>query len=179
MPKITAKTEAKRILSAVQATRLMMQGQTKESACAAVGISVFVYNSWIAQGKDAIVALQNALVESERVQLTDLANMKSYLLAYLVKLITSDSISSVKDILDVLRYIDDQSKILQDKTGVNTDIDRSSEYAKKVLRGPQTQVMKSQMSVTINANPDGSATLTLPSGSDIIDLSFPETPNQA
>ena len=175
MPKLSVTTEATRIMQAMNALQMIARGVPKETACAEVGLSVWQYDSWIANGKEVLETFQNAVVEAERIRMADITNAQAILLNQLVVKMSNPEADPDMQ-LKTLKYLDKLRNDLEVKHGVHTQTDKAQDY---ILSGPSTRQEESQMAVahemsrsTVNvkANPDGSIDLSIPAPTKVIDL---------
>jgi len=142
MPQLTKTTEDFRKLQALEATRLMGLGVKKAEACEQAGISIRQFDYWVARDDGAIAALQNAIIESERIRLADLTAATAMLLQELMDHAIQPGIN-IETLLKVLKYLGKLQKELEEKLGVNSAEDSAEIYLK--MKGPATRIEASMM----------------------------------
>ena len=158
MPQLSQQTRDFRILQAMEATRLMASAVNTTNACEQAGISIRQYDYWLARDNGAIAALQNVIIEAERVQLADITNAYAIILRLLLREVVQPGLDPLVAI-KVLRFLDGMKTKLEDKHGINSETDQAEAY---LLKGPQLRNEESKMTIGLRANPDGSASLQLP-----------------
>lgn len=163
-------------MQTLNALQLISRGMTKVDACKEAGISPWQYDTWIARGSDAIEAYQNAVVEAERIRLSEIVNAQNIILTQLIATVTHPEYSDPDMQLKALKYLDRLQGSLEQKHGVHSKSDKAEDY---LLQGPNTRVEESQFSVehelsksVVNIKPrqDGSVDVSIPVEKKVIDL---------
>lgn len=154
------------ILQTMTAVRLVASGMRKSSACEQAGITAEQYDYWLAHDNGALESLQKAIIEAEKVRLSQVINAESILLRNMLDNALQPGIP-INSQLKVLTYLGRLQKELEQKHGVNSESDEAEAY---LLRGPKLRNEESKMvSFNLRPNADGSIDIGLPTHPDIID----------
>lgn len=154
MPHLNERTELLRIDQAVQA-RILMEADarlSKAEACERVGISLYQYNTWIAQASDILEMFRKAQAGLHRVQLDRILTAEEHILEQVLK----DGLSPLTDPearLKILEYLDSRSERLMELVHVGSDADTS------FLQGPtltkvESRFSPSEVTITIKQRPN-------------------------
>jgi ACT domain-containing protein len=153
MPKLLKSTELMKIDQAVQ-VNLMMESDaklTKAEACEKVGISLYQYNTWIAEADEVLEMFRKAQVGLHRIELQRNLNAQEHILERLIH----DGISPLTDPearLKIYQFITDRTEHLMDLVHAGTEADTD------FLQGPsltkvESRFSPSEVTITIKQKP--------------------------
>jgi hypothetical protein len=166
--RFTNADESIKVIQALSVTQRIARGMGKQDACNEVGLTLRQYDYWIAKDNNALVGLQNAIVEAERIRLADITNAYAIILHNLLQQVVQPGIDPAVA-LKVLNFLDGLKAELEKKHGVHSETDEAEAY---LLKGPRLRNEESKMTVEIRANQDGSVSLDLPVRQQIVEATF-------
>jgi hypothetical protein len=174
MPKLNEETKLKRISQTMRVMGLViLDGKSQEEACREVGITPYIYNSWLHSGEDTIETLRGYLIMLQRVSLSEIVAAQSQAIRLHIKDLL-DPLTSPKDRVIISRYLDELGSELQ---RIHHAVPGIEEQANAFLKqGPTTSKKKSRLaSIDIERDQDsGITTVNIYEENDVIDV----TPSQ-
>jgi hypothetical protein len=177
MPKLTPLLQATRTAQMLDVLALVtVNKENVTKACEAVGLSVAQYYHWLARSEEAVDAFREAIKEFGRVELASMLTASNYI----TEMMIDDALSPATDAmyrLAIKRYFDSRIDMLTDVHKA-----RGTDAAREFLTGINLRSAESKFtSTTVETKSDGTVTVTVKPGSDIIDvtsrdLDDPEVP---
>jgi len=174
MPELTESTIALRIEKALEVLQLMTADPklTQKSACERVGIEVRTYRRWITQANDAIVAFQQTIAETERVELSQILIAREQITERLI----SDALGRHTDPMSRLaikQYLDKRADELGQR---HRGIDHKG--VRDMFAGPELSPGENRFvsqNVSVQTSPDGGVQVTV-KPTQMVESSFLEDP---
>lgn len=153
MPKLLKSTEIIKVDQAIQ-VNLMMEADaklTKREACEKVGISLYQYNTWIAEADVVLEMFRKAQAGLHRIELQRNLNAQEHILEQLIH----DGISPLTDPearLKIYEFISNRTDHLMDLVHAGTEADTD------FLQGPsltrvESRFSPSEVTITIKQQP--------------------------
>jgi hypothetical protein len=173
MGKLSQTDEAIVILKCLKVLQLIYRENfSKSMACEKAGLSVYLFEDYLAKHDDSLEQLQATYVEAERVQLADLQAAHHAILGKLIQRVgENDKPLPPETLMMIDNHLQKQIHIITEKLNIEEGLE-AHEYA---LNGPKLRQENSQMErseITFRATGDGGVAVTLPLPPHIIDASF-------